>query len=81
MAKEMEERPSAIVFWFEASEPSTTLYLTNITVGPDLMTAENLDTYLDQEYASGLQRVHRCQSKGNSLLEIMKLGGFYLKPI
>jgi len=55
MAEEMEERPSAIVFWFETSEPSKTLYRTNITVEPVLMTAANLDDYLDQETTSGLQ--------------------------
>ena len=55
VAKELEETPPAYVFWFEVSEPSTTLYSTNITIGPDLMDAENLDTYLDQEYAGGPQ--------------------------
>ncbi len=55
IAEELEERPSAIVFWFETSEPSKTLYRTNITVEPVLMTAANLDDYLDQESTSGLQ--------------------------
>ena len=34
IAQELEENPPAYVFWFEVSEPSTTLYITNITVGP-----------------------------------------------
>jgi len=55
VAQELEENPPAYVFWFEVSEPSTTLYVANITVGPELMTAENLDAYLDQEYAEGPQ--------------------------
>lgn len=55
VAKELEENPPAYVGWFEVSEPGTTLYITNITVGPELMTAENPDVYLDQEYANGPQ--------------------------
>lgn len=54
-ARELEESPSAFVFWFETSEPSRTLYKTNISVEPSLMTAASLDDYLDQQVTSSLQ--------------------------
>lgn len=55
VARELEENPPAYVFWFEESEPGTSLYTANITLAPELMTAGNLDEFLDQEYASGPQ--------------------------
>jgi len=55
VANELEENPLAYVFWFKVSEPSTTLYIANITVGPELMTAGDLDMYLDQQYGDGPQ--------------------------
>ena len=55
IARDLEENPSAYVFWFKVSDPSTTSYITNLTIGPDLMNAANLDAYLDQQFASGPQ--------------------------
>jgi hypothetical protein len=55
VAGDLEENPPAYVFWFKVSQPSTTLYDANITVEPELMTAGNLDTYLDQQYANSPQ--------------------------
>jgi len=55
IARKLEENPPAYVFWFKKSEPGTTLYAANITVAPMLMTAGNLDEFLDQEYESGPQ--------------------------
>jgi hypothetical protein len=51
IAKELEVNPPAYVFWFEVSEPDKNLYITNITIGPELMTAANLDLYLKQQDA------------------------------
>ena len=55
LAREIEESPSAVVFWFETSEPSKTLYKTNVSVEPSLMTAANLDDYLDQQTTRSVQ--------------------------
>lgn len=54
-AKELEENPSAFVFWFETSDPSKTMYKTNISVETSLMTAASLDDYLDQQSTGSLQ--------------------------
>lgn len=55
LARSLEENPPAYVFWFEQTEPGTTLYTANITVESSLMTAGNLDEFLDREYESGPQ--------------------------
>lgn len=55
VARELEDNPPAYVFWFEKTEPGTSLYTPNITVEPLLMTAGNLDEFLDQEYENGPQ--------------------------
>jgi hypothetical protein len=51
IAEELEENPPAYVFWFEVTEPGTNLYVTNITIEPDLMDAPDLDAYLKQQDA------------------------------
>jgi len=55
VSRSLEENPPAYVFWFEQTEPGTTLYAANITVEPMLMTAGSLDEFLDQEYNSETQ--------------------------
>ena len=53
-ARELEESPSATVFWFETSEMGSTLYRTNVNIQSVLMTAASLDDLLEQESTSDL---------------------------
>jgi hypothetical protein len=55
VARDLEDNPPTYVFWFEKTGPGTSLYAPNITVEPLLMTAGNLDEFLEQEYKSGPQ--------------------------
>lgn len=54
-AEDLENNPSAYVFWFKHSDPGSNLFTPNINIGPALMTAADLDTYLNQAYADGPQ--------------------------
>jgi hypothetical protein len=51
IADDLEDNPPAYVFWFEVTDPGTGLYVTNITLEPDLMDATDLDAYLKQQGA------------------------------
>lgn len=54
-AAELENNPPAYVLWFDHTDQGTNMVVPNIVVELTLMTADNLDAYIDQVYAGVLQ--------------------------
>lgn len=54
-AEDLENNPPVYIFWFDHSDPGTNMIVPNIVVERTLMSADNLDAYIDQEYAGSEQ--------------------------
>ena len=52
LASDLKNSTPAYVFWMETKSPSEKLFKTRLTIHPVLMTGDDLDTFLDQEYNS-----------------------------
>jgi len=50
LANELENSPPGYVFWMETESPSKKLFTTRLTIHPVLMVADDLDSFLDQQY-------------------------------